>query len=96
MASFRLSELWHRRIVLHPERTRRFAAMLQRLKQEKPWAKLRMTRRDYEAKRPWARSGVSRKQWEADLQHFPDEAIDLIIRDAEAERLVSAIFGKVD
>lgn len=47
--------------------------MLQRLKQEKPWAKLRMSRRVYEAKRPWAKSGLSRKQWEANLDYFPDE-----------------------
>ena len=72
------------------------AAMFEKLKAEKPWARLRMSRRDYEAKRPWAKSGVSREKWEADLQHIPDEAIDLIIRDAEAERLVSAIFGKAD
>ena len=70
--------------------------MFEKLKAEKPWAKLRMTRRAYEAKRPWAKTGRTRQQWEADLQHIPDEAIDMIIRDAEAERLVSAIFGKVE
>ena len=70
--------------------------MFERLRAEKPWARLRMTRKQYEAKRPWAKTGVSRKKWEADLQHIPDEAIDMIIRDAEAERLVNAIFGKVE
>ena len=70
--------------------------MLQRLKQEKPWAKLRMSRRVYEAKRPWAKSGLSRKQWEANLDYFPDEAIDALYREAEADILVEAIFGKVE
>ena len=70
--------------------------MFEKLKAEKPWAKLRMTRRAYEAKRPWAKTGRTRQQWEADLQHFPDEAIDALYREAEADILVEAIFGKVE
>ena len=68
--------------------------MFEKLKKEKPWAKLRMTRREYEAKRPWATTGLSRKQWEANLDYFPDEAIDALYREAEADLLVEAIFGK--
>lgn len=70
--------------------------MFERLRAEKPWARLRMTRKQYEAKRPWAKSGMSRKQWEANLDYFPDEAIDALYREAEADILVNAIFGKVD
>ena len=68
--------------------------MLKTLKNEKPWAKLRITRREYEAKRPWVKSGMSRQKFEEIIVVFPDEAIDAIYRDAEAERLVEAIFGK--
>ena len=70
--------------------------MFEQLKKEKPWARLRMTRKQYEAKRPWAKSGLSRKQWEAGLDYFPDEAIDAIYREVEADILVEAIFGKVE
>lgn len=70
--------------------------MFEKLKAEKPWARLRMTRRDYEAKRPWTKSGMSRKQWEANLDYFTDEAIDALYREAEANILVEAIFGKVE
>ena len=70
--------------------------MLKRLTQEKPWAKLRITRKEYEARRPWMVSGMSRKNFEEIIVELPDEAIDAIYRDAEADRLVKAIFGKVD
>lgn len=68
--------------------------MFAKLKKEKPWAKLRMTRREYEAKRPWASTALSRQKWEEGLDYFPDEAIDAIYREAEADLLVEAIFGK--
>lgn len=68
--------------------------MFEKLKKEKPWAKLRMTRREYEAKRPWASTALSRQKWEEGLDYFPDEAIDAIYREAEADLLVEAIFGK--
>ena len=64
------------------------------MKREKPWAKLRMSRKDYETRRPWAKSGLSRKRWEEGLEYLPDEAIDMIYREAEADLLVEAIFGK--
>jgi len=70
--------------------------MLQHLKREKPWAKLRMSRKDYETRRPWKNSGVSRKRFEAYLGDFPDEAIDVLYREADAEKLVEAMFGKVE
>ena len=68
--------------------------MLQNLKREKPWAKLRMSRCEYETKCPWAKSVLSRKRWEEGLEYLPDEAIDTIYREVEADLLVEAIFGK--
>ena len=70
--------------------------MFERLKSEKPWSRLRITRKQYEARRPWMVSGMSRKKFEEIIVELPDETIDAIYRDAEAEKLVEAIFGKVD
>jgi len=66
---------------------------LQALKAEKPWAKLRMTRRQYETARPWENSGMNRQKWEEVVLLFPDEMIEEIYREAEADRLIEAIFG---
>jgi len=66
---------------------------LQALKAEKPWAKLRMTRRQYETARPWKNSGMGRQKWEEIVMLFPDETIEDIYRDVEADRLIEAIFG---
>ena len=68
-------------------------AMLQRLKSEKPWAKLRITRKQYETTRPWMKSGVGRKQFEAFVLEIPDDAVDALYREADAEKLVEALFG---
>lgn len=70
------------------------APMLKNLTREKPWAKLRMTRRAYETARPWAKSGMDRQQFEAIMLAIPDEAIDAIRLEADAERLVGAMFGQ--
>jgi hypothetical protein len=66
---------------------------LKNLKAEKPWAKLRMTRKQYEQLRPWKNTGMSRERWEEVASFLPDEMIDLMYRDIDAERLVSAVFG---
>ena len=42
------------------------------------------------------KSGVERKQFEAFVLEIPDDAIDALYRDAEADRLVDAIFGKIE
>jgi len=60
----------------------------------KPWTKLRLSRRAYEAARPWARSGLSRRRWEEVMLTLSDEAIEALYREGEAERLVKALFGE--
>lgn len=65
-------------------------AMLNTFKQDKPWAKLRLTRKQYEAKRPWKTARMDRKWWEELTLLFPDEAIDSLYREADAEKLVEA------
>lgn len=70
--------------------------MLKLLKQENPWAILKVSRRQYETKRPWVTANVPRKKFEELLAMLPEGFIDHCHRDAEAERLVEAIFGKVE
>ncbi len=67
--------------------------MLQNLKREKPWAKHRMTRRAYETARPWMKSGLSRQKWEEFVMLFPDGAVEALYLEADAEKLVKAMFG---
>ena len=66
---------------------------LQALNAEKPWTKLHMTRRQYETARPWENSGMNRQKWEEVVLLFPDDTIEGIYREAEADRLIEAIFG---
>ena len=66
---------------------------LLRLKQEKPWAILKVSRRQYEMKRPWKRAGLSRSTFEELLLSLPDGFVDHCHRDADAEKLANAIFG---
>lgn len=68
--------------------------MFEQLKQEKPWAKLRLSRKDYETKRPWLKSGLGRKAWESFVLALPDEAIEALYREADADKLVKALFGE--
>ena len=39
------------------------------------------------------KSGVGRKQFEAFVLEIPDDAIDALYREADAEKLVEALFG---
>jgi len=59
----------------------------------KALGKLRLTRKQYETRRPWVKSGVERKQFEAFVLKTPDDAIDALYREADAEKLVEALFG---
>ena len=67
--------------------------MLNKLKSEKPWAILKVSRRQYETARPWVKANLPRQRFEELLAVLPDGFIDHVHRDAEAERLISAIFG---
>jgi len=60
----------------------------------KPWALLGLSRRDYEARRPWKAAEVSRAEFEDMLFQVPPELIDEIKLTAHAEALVESVFGK--
>ena len=70
--------------------------MLKTLKNEKPWAILKVSRRQYETKRPWVAANMPRQKFEELITSLPDGFVDHCQRDAEAERLIETIFGKVD
>lgn len=61
---------------------------------EKPWAKLRMSRQQYSASRIWKKCGMERDVFEKKLQLIPDELIGRMYEEANAERLIEAMFGK--
>lgn len=60
----------------------------------KPWAILRMSRKAYCAARPWKRVGVSRKLYEDFLVALPDELIEKMMLEGQAERLLKEVFGQ--
>lgn len=62
--------------------------------EEKPWAKLRMSRKRYESLHIWKKCGKTRDEFGAFVLALPDELIEQILEHSEAERLVEAIFGK--
>ena len=59
----------------------------------KPWAILKVSRKQYCTARPWKNSGMSRKQFEQILAVLPEGFIDAIHLEADAERLIAAAFG---
>jgi len=65
-----------------------------KLDSEKPWAILRMTRKQYEAAQPCKKGRLSRVKFEGMLRLIPDELISEMRDQAVAEVLVEEIFGK--
>lgn len=62
------------------------------IKRVKPWAKLRVSRREYETARLWKKAGMTRQEYEKLIDAFPVEVLDGLKLEAEAENLVNAIF----
>jgi hypothetical protein len=58
-------------------------SFLKKLKREnKPWAVLGMSRREYEVKRPWKVAGVSRDHFEEITVMAPPELIERLKEEA--------------
>ena len=64
------------------------------LKQEKPWAILGISRREYDKARPWKRAGMSREAFGDLVRQVPPEAVKILKDEARAEILLAAIFGE--
>lgn len=67
-----------------------------RITKNKPWAILKISRRQYETVRPWKKSGMSRPMFEELLATLPEGFIDQLRLEADAERLLRTVFGEVD
>lgn len=61
----------------------------------KPWAKLKLTRKQYAASRPWKRSGMPRKTFEDLVLTLPDTFFEGVRLEADAEKLLEGIFGQI-
>ena len=59
----------------------------------KPWAVLRVSRKQYAAARPWKKAGMSKQAFEKLILDLPDELFTVLRDVADGERLAEAIFG---
>ena len=61
----------------------------------KPWAVLKISRKQYDTWKPWKKTPLSKKDFEKMVLEFPDGFMDHVRLLNDAERLVEAMF-KVD
>lgn len=64
------------------------------MQQNKPWAILKVSRKQYCTARPWKAANLSRERFEKVLALLPDGMIDQIHLENDAERLIAATFGE--
>jgi hypothetical protein len=64
-----------------------------KFKNEKPWALLGISRRQYEAAKPWKEAGQDRRKFEEIIRLIPPEAVDDLKLEAQAEALLEGVFG---
>lgn len=74
----------------------RLRAILKDLKREKPWAILKVSRQRYEEARPWKQAGITRALFEELVRGLPDDFIAHCHLEADTERLIDAIFGRLE
>lgn len=70
--------------------------MLKNLKREKTWAVLNVFHRQYEMNKPWVQAGISRALFEELVLGLPKGFVDHCHIENDAEKLVEAMFGKVE
>ena len=63
---------------------------------DKPWAILKVSRKQYCSARPWKRAGMSREKFEELIAILPEGFIDEIHLEADAEKLLAATFAQLD
>lgn len=62
-----------------------------RFVEDKPWAKLRVSRQQYLVQKPWKKAGLSRQDFEQTLQLAPDDIIDELWDEAHADMLLKSM-----
>lgn len=60
----------------------------------RPWAKLKLSRKVYEARKPWKAAKMTRPQFEALIEIMPVEVLDGLKLEAQAQMLLENVFGK--
>jgi len=60
----------------------------------KPWHRMGISRRQYFATKPWKKAKMSRAKYERFIMSVPQEYLDEIRLNAEAQVLVESLFGK--
>jgi hypothetical protein len=64
-----------------------------KIKQDKPWAVLGWTRKQWKAKKPWKQAGVSEEKMTQLVLALDADTVQQIKDHAHAEALTEAIFG---
>lgn len=59
---------------------------------DKPWACLRMTRKQYEQQRIWKKLNMPRAEFDALVLKLPSEVVEGMYDEVRADMLVEAIF----
>ena len=60
----------------------------------KPWTRLGIIKGQYKKVRPWKAAKMSRERYEKIILNVPQELIEEYQREAEADMLLEAVFGK--
>ena len=60
----------------------------------KPWQRLGITKKQYLASKPWKGSGLSREKYEHIISIVPQDYLNDLKIEAEAEALVERVFGE--
>ena len=67
----------------------------ERLKLEKPWAILGISRKQYETARPWKKSNMTRDRFESLIKFFPHDIVQDMKLHASAEYLTEKLFASI-
>ncbi len=60
----------------------------------KPWQRLGITKKQYLSARPWKGTGLSRERYEEIIAIVPQDALNELKIEAEADALVEKRFGE--
>lgn len=66
-------------------------SLASKLQAEKPWAKLRISRKQYMSSKPWKGADMSRQEFEKTLHLAPDDVIDELWDEAHADLLLDSM-----
>lgn len=62
------------------------------MQKNKPWAVLKITRRQYETARLWKKTKLGRKEFDELICSLPEGFIDHVMLEHDADKLVATLF----